>query len=808
MELEKPEAPASAQGGERSGWKWVRWAGYASVGGFAILLAALAQPGLAGRADPFFTVLAEEDPLAPSIQNRQPLLFRLLKVEDGISTHVLDMESNGDLLGSPTIGLLMAANGRSAEVISGRMDFSDPSTGEVTGKYKIRQGAILRENRKLEFVKRSSSSGIVPTRPQKVSIKISSRIGPDLAVVGQFAEQEPLSRLLWATATSRRGAPGVACAWGWQERPWSGEPMSKAGLLGHMWGFGADGARFIYALILCAAGVWLLGGLFLLGGPLDRLGDGGSLAVGATLLFLSISSVLCLIFPPFHAPDEPDHFLAYARLVYQPGLAGDAKRLADAGHFERIKFRTDEKFAASDVGRPDMVNWAPHVAAPDPNRSPVAKIIWLLSENFLSASHAGFALLGLRLVTVLFVALCLGFALAIAAVGIRPDRLSVWLAAPAILTPAIAFFSMGVSNYPFLIGAYIMQAVGVGLLWAQPMEQNASRRLQIVAGALAGSGLMLGICSSDNGVFAIMFWAVLIPAYWFLRGLRAKTLGSEFGCWQSFFCAYFSSMAAAWVVVGALAGAYHVLPAVITTRFQDILSATPLDGVGVQALVFAVYAIPLVGLSIALLSVGWRVRSAAWLPAVRKGAAWLLVLGVAVVLVAKGPYVPDFNGATVWEYMGKVVCSFYEGFGPGKSDWLVSQSFWGIFGWLDTPMPAILNDAVRWVAGAGLLALVILSIRKSPFPCGKGFLWANVFGIAAMLAAISVAYFYSKYAVNGRYIIAPYLLILTAAYEGYRRVVLLRFPGQDGAVLSAALIYLAAGVVHCVAWTSVLNRYF
>lgn len=808
MEIEKPVAIASAQGGQRRGWKWVRGAGYASIGGFAILLAVLAQPGLAGRPDPFFSLMAEEDPLAPSILNRQPLLFRLLKVEDGISTHVLELESSGDLLGSPTIGLLLVSNGRTGQVVSGRMDFLDPSTGEVTGKYKVRQGSLIRDNRKLEFVRRTSSPGGNRAGLQKVSIKISSRVGPDLAVMGQFAEGEPLSRLLWAPATSRQGKPGVACAWGWQERPWSGEPMSKAGLLAHLWGFGADGARFIYVLILCAAGVWFLGALFLSGGPLARLGDGGSLAVGATILMISIGSVFCLIFPPFHGGDEADHFLAYARLVHQPDLAGDAKRLADAGHFERIKFRTDEKFATSDVGHPDMVNWASHVGAPDPNRSPVAKIVWRFASNFISESHAGFALLGLRLLNMLFVGLCLGVALAAAAVGLRDERLHPFLAAPAILTPAIAFFSMGVSNYSFLVGAYIIQAVGVGLLWAQPMEQQESRRLQIAAGGLAGSGLMLGICSSDNGVFAIMFWAALIPAYWFLRGLRATALGSEVCCWQSFFSAYFSSIAAAWMLVGALAGSYHVLPAVITTRFQDILSATPLATVGAQALVFTGYAIPLVGLSIALLWLGWRVRSAAWLPAVRIGAAWLLVLGVAVVLVAKGPYVPDFNSATVWEYMVKVVCSFFEGFGPGKSDWLVTQSFWGIFGWLDTPMPVILNDAVRWAAGAGLLALVILSLRKSPFPCGKGFLWANILGIAAMLAVISAAYIYSKYAVNGRYIIAPYLLILAAAYEGYRRVVILRFPGQDGAVLSAALICLAAGVVHCTAWTSVLNRYF
>ncbi len=807
MEIDKPESIAS-QCGKHPGWKWVRLAGYASVGGFVILLMALSQPGSGGRGDPFFTVLAEEEPSASSIQNRLPLAFRMLKTEDGISTHVLELQSSEGLSASPTIGLLMAANGRSGEVISGRMDFLDPSTGQVRAKFKIRQGAILRDNRKLEFVRKASSPGTDPAGPQKVSIKISSRIGPDLAVMAQFSEGEPLSRLLWVPATSRQGKSGVACAWGWREHPWSGAPLSKASLLAHMWGFGAGEGRIIYGLILCAAGAWLLGVLVLPGAPFGRSGGGGSLAAGATLLFLSAGSVFCLIFPPFHAPDEPDHFLAYAGLVHQPDLARDAKLLADAGHFERIKFRTDEKFVTSDTERQETVNWAPHVGAPDPNRSPVAKIIWLFSGNFLSASHAGFALLGLRLVTVLFVALCLGASLAVAATGILPGRLSVLLGAPAILTPAIAFFSMGVSNYPFLIGAYIVQAVAAGLLWAQPMEQEESRRLQIAAGALAGSGLMLGICSSDNGAFAIVFWAVLIPAYWFLRGLRAKNLDREFHCWLAFFSAYFFSMAVVWVLVGALAGSHHVLPAVITARFQDILSATPLANTGTQAFVFFGYAIPLVGLSIALLWLGWRGRGNTWLPAVRNIAAWLLVLGIGFLLATKGARVPDFNSATAPEYVGKVISSFYDGFGPGEPDWLVTQSFWGIFGWLDTPMPEILNNASRWAAGLGLLALVILSLRKSPFSCGKGFLWANLLGIAAMLAVISVAYIHSKYAVNGRYIIAPYLLLLTAAYEGYRRAVILRFPGPEGVLVSSAAICLAAGVVHCVAWTSVLSRYF
>jgi len=806
MEIEKPEAIVSAQGGERRGWRWVRWAGYASAGGFAILLSALAQPGLAGRADPFFTVISEGEPLAESNQNRLPLAFRLLKVEGGISTHVLELESSGELSASPTVGILMAANGRSGQVISGRMDFLDPSTGAVTAKYKIRPGAILRDNRKLEFIRRASSPTTIPSGPQNVFIKISSRIGPDLAVMGQFAEGEPLSRLLWVSATSRKGKSGVACAWGWWEHPWAGEALSKAGLLAHTWGFGTGGGGAVFSLILFAAGVWLLGSLVLLRSPFPGSGDAGSVAVGATLLFLSIGSVFCLIFPPFHAPDEPNHFLTYARLVGQPGLAGDAQRLADAGHFERIKFRADEKFATSDADHQDMNNWAPHVGVTDPNRSPVAKIVWKLAGNYLSANHAGLALLGLRLINVLFVAACLGISLVVAASGLRPERLSAFLAAPAILTPALAFFSTGVSNYSFLIGAYIVQAAGVGLLWAQPLQHSI--RLQVAAGMLAATGLTLAISSSDNGMFCMAFWAVLIPAYWFLRGLRATGPGREFLCLRAFFGAYFSSMVAVWVLVGSLTRSYRVLPAVITTRVEEILTGTPLAIAGAQACIFAGYAIPLLGLSVGLLWLGWAVRGAVWLPAAGKGSAWLLMLGIAFLLLTRSPGVPDFNLATVPEYIGKVIRAFFDGFGPGDPDWLLTQSFWGIFGWLDTPMPAFLSNAARWAAGLGVLALVIFPLRKSQFLCGRGFLWANLLGIAAMLAAISVAYIHSKYAVNGRYIIAPYLLILTAACEGYRRVIVRSFPAGGGGAFSSAAICLAAGVVHCVAWVSVLNRYF
>lgn len=773
-----------------------------------MLLVALAQPGLAGRADPFFTVLAEGDRLAPSVQAKMPIPFRLLGVREGIATHALDLEGSAELLASPTIGILVACNLKSAEVISARIDISDLATGEVTGKYKARPGSILRENRKLEFVKRASSPKGLTSGPQKVSIKICSRIGPDLAAVAQFSEGEPLSRLLWVPATSWKGKSGAASVWGWWERPWSGEAMSKAGLLAYMWGFGADGGRAIFSIILCAAGIWLLGCLCLMNGPWPGLGQTGSVALGAALLFLGSGSVLCLLFPPFHAPDEPNHFLTYAALLHQPALAGDAQRLADGGHFERIKFRTDEKFATSDAGYPVINNWATHVGTTNPNRSPASKIIWLLASHFLSERQAGFALLGLRLVNVFFVAACLAAALALAAWGLRPERLTIFLAAPAILTPAVAFFSMGVSNYPFLVGAYILQAAGAGVLWAQSGRPLENLRVQVAAGALAGSGLVLAICSSDNGVFSIVFWAVLIPAYWFLHALRAGDLHREFLCWRAFFLSYFSSAAAVWVFVGSLAGSYHVLPLVMTKRFEEILSATPLAIAGAQAFVFFGYAIPLVALSAALLGAGWHARGARWLPATRKGAAWLLMIGLAFVLLSKSSRVPDFSSATGPDYIGNILYAFFEGFGPGNPDWLVSQTFWGIFGWLDTPMPALLTNTTRWMAGGGLLALVILSIRKSSFPCGKGFLWANILGLVAMLSFIAAAYPSSDYAVNGRYIIAPYLLILAAAYEGYRRAAALGFPGSNGAWISAASIALVAGAVHGAAWVSILNRYF
>jgi len=807
MEIEKPEAIASAQGGGRRGWKWVRRAGYASVGGFAILLAALAQPGLAGRADPFFLIPVDENPLALSVQNRSEIPFRLIEVKNGISTHVLDLEGSAELLVSPTIGLAMLSNWKSGPVVSGRIDFFDPTTGEVTGKYKVRQGSVIREARKLEFVKRESSPAGVPAGPQKVTIKITSVVGPYLGLMGQFAEGEALSRMLYTPSTSIKGQSGFTSAQGWYEKPTSRAAESKADLLAYTWDF-SGGGLMVYILVLCAVGVWIAGSFALLKSQLPGMQGGFVVAIGASLLYLSLGSVFCLIFPPFHAPDEPDHFLTYAQLIEKPALATDALRIAKIGHFERIKFRTDEKFVSSDVGEPEISGWAPHVAETNLNRSPVAKIVWQIAGKVLSGSHAGSALFSLRLVNVLFVALCLGVALAAAAVGRHPDRPSIFIAAPAILTPAIAFFSMGVSNYSFLIGAYIIQAVAVGVLWAQARHQAESSRAAITGATLAGAGLTLAICSSDNGVFGIAFWATLIPLYWFLRGLSAKSFGDELLVCRKFFLTYFSAIAGSWLFIGYFSGSYRVLPLEIAAFFEKVMPAVLFNSLGAQGIIFLGYAIPLVLLSVALLLSGSNLKSSGWVRMASKYAVWPLLLGMAFVFFAKTSLIPNLRSVTIPEYAGRIIYSFFEGFGPGESDWLITQSFWGVYGWLDTPLPVLFNEILRWVAALGFLGLILSCARSNKFLCGTGFAAANILGITVALAFISAGYYYMTYGVNGRYIIAPYLLILTAAYEGYRRVVLLRFPGQDGAVLSAALICLAAGVIHCTAWTSVLNRYF
>lgn len=775
-----------------------------SLLGFVILFVSLGRAGLQGRAEDFLLV-PYGDP------NRVTIPFQRLESPAGLHHHAIFMESDAAdrLLNSPEIGLLMVCDWTPAEVVSAEIVLSEKSSGKVTGRFAAKKGAVIRENRLLEFERGPVAAGPVPGK-QSVAVHVVSRGSPNLAVIGQFSEGIPKSAFLWMPTTSLQGKAGVASVCGVYESGRKGGACSKAGLLACTWGGGTGGAWIVHGLVAAAAVVWLLGLIALTRAVpgADTALQGVWAAVGSSLLFFSIGLVFLILVPPFQTPDEPDHFLAYSALNGRPGLASDALRLANAAHFERLKFRTDEKYSALDIGEPMQGGWAAHIEATDTRRSPLARRIWSLLSPLFQTDQPGAMLLGLRFANVLFVTLCLLASLTVAARALQPGGGSVFMAAPAILTPCISFFSVGLSNYPFLIGGYLIQAVALAVQWAQSAETEKKPGVQAAAGGLCGTGIALAVGAGDNGVFCMSFWALLIPLYWYARGARAAERPAEIGCWRAFVFAFIGAMTVCWFLTGLSASDFDIIPILLPSFLKAVLSGVGLPWLGVKTLMGIGFVTAVTVFSFVMLRAGF-LAGRSGVARFAKPAVGVFGVGLILFVVfAASSRIPEDHAAGIFAYVLKVLYSFFEGFGPGKSDWLVSQSFWGVFGWLDTPLPEVLIGAIKYTASAGLVILFYLSLKSNGYPEGAGFLAANIVALSAFVVCVAAGYYSALNGITGRYLIGAYLLILTLAYEGFRRLFeRIEWPQIGPAPVNAG-VCLACMVIQCTAWLAVAHRYF
>jgi len=772
-----------------------------SLLGFVFLLYSLGSAGLQTRNEDFI-MTPSGDP------SRVILILKMIESKDGVHHHTIDMESSAAdrLLNSPKIGLLMLCDWTPTEIVSGEMVFSEKSSGKVTAVYRVKKGTVVLENRQLEF-ERASPPPSAMLEEQNVSVRLVSRGSTNLAVEGQFSEGEPASKFLWMPATSQQGRAGVASICGTYDAGIKGSDFSKAQLLSHTWGFGTGGAWIVYALIAFAAIAWILGLLAVLGSfPLLPSSMASLLTpLGAGLLFFSISLVFVILVPPFQAPDEPDHFLAYAGMHSAPDLALNALKLSNTGHFERIKFRTDEKFSTLDVDRPMRESWASHIEATDPNRSPIAQSIWSVLARLLPTKHAGTALLGIRVVNVLFVTLCLVVSLSLAARAMRPERLSMLFTAPMLLTPSLCFFSIGVSNYPFLVGGYVIQAVALGLLWAQGPTGDGSIRVQTLAAALIGGGVAIAVSAADNGLFALVFWAIVIPMYWFLRGIHTTDFVIERALLRRFSITFFAALLVGWLCTGLCTASFGILPLALPGSLRTILSGSGLQYLGSKTLFGLGFVFFVLSASYILAYGGWKAGKWIWLPFAKRALAVILILGLCFVVFARSPQIPEDRSSSIYDFTLRVVLSFFDWSGQGRNDFLVGQSFWGNFGWLDSPLPMQLVVALKILAVTGLACLVFYLRKPNRYFGGMGFLAVNLIALVVFVGAIATGYYSVRNIVNGRYLIGPYLVVLTIAYEGYRRLAASR--GQ-GLPWEKPGICVVAMSVHCTAWLSILFRYF
>jgi hypothetical protein len=650
---------------------------------------------------------------------------------------------------------------------------------------------------------------------QVAKLEIEARGAETIALVLQRPEkQDSFPSLVWAAFSDPAKGVTTGAVSGWLEYRNSSFPsFTRAQLLAHMWGWGVSRSYIIYGLAAACGVLWLVG-VFLMVCPSCFAGSVArfALPLGCGLLFLSTVGVFSIITPPFHGPDEPDHFLSYAAVSQQSNLPSDALDLAGQGHFERIKRRANEVFTSANLQTPRADAWAYYISPTDPGRSPLANVSWSLLGRILDGFGPGVVLLCLRLAGGLFAALILTTALAAAAWAAPRWSLSFWSSLPALLISPIAYYSAVLSNYPYLIGGYLMQAVGFGVLWAAIDAVEKTGRLEKVGAFLAGAGLGISISSADNAIAAIGFWSVFIPAYLMARDLRQDRVSAIGASIWEFLSVLLSSFLCILAFVALLTQQKIFLPAALKQQFTRMFPVAGHNTVAEWLLVF-MFCAGLSGACFVGCVVGRRLRRVEFAPAALRVSLLLLAVGLVTLLAIQPDQSScraDFfapNRPSLFAYVQSVAASFAKGFAPGEVDEVVVSYFWQRLGWLDCFLPFWSMETLRLLIGAGVLVLVLTNV----FWTGRSAQFFLTIGSAAALAVClgitAAAYYAVGVDVSSRYLIFCFLFVATVAFEGYRRLSEYWPHETIRPYASAAVVCLLSATFQSTAWGAVIGRY-
>jgi hypothetical protein len=521
-------------------------------------------------------------------------------------------------------------------------------------------------------------------------------------------------------------------------------------------------------------------------------------ALGTTGLWASA-------FPPFQAPDEPDHLLSYAYTLPEPaqsGLVASMEEQARRIHFERVKFRSIEKFNAAYEAEPYPEAWAPHVDGYDVvDRSPLYASLFALFSNVFGDDMAAFPLLAaFRGANVLL--LVLSFGLVVLAWRRKTDVLGageLGIIVP-LLVPVIAFFGVQMSNYAFIIA-------GLLLLLASAARESGRAS---VDGLLLGGGVVACVLASRNGLPVLVVLHVVAV----VRALRAQenvALPADAPARRLAWLvpwAWASSLAALWVLL------------IPDDNFGHLDFALRKFGISLGWGKFLSFAV-IVGVLASGVAVEGIVRAFRHFTpkhlrhGVRRFLPWGLALGLLAIAVL--PLIFKFQPLDSIEratrpgrlaYALEVVPRFLAGLGFGKADPYLVQSFWSGFGWLDVELPRRLVRVVKLVPLLAACGLLILNARAPVRTSRLALVGLGFAGATVIAAAQAFAVAQETINLHGRYLIISYQLLLMSTLAPLLLECAER--ARAKAVTSTLPIALVAGgcAFHLYAVTVVLARYF
>jgi hypothetical protein len=557
-------------------------------------------------------------------------------------------------------------------------------------------------------------------------------------------------------------------------------PRSRIGLLAYTWSH----ESYVYWILAGCLGVIVLGAI---------LFQQHFSKVSAILCFFAGMTVIyAVICPPFHAPDEPDHFLTIAGIGGYEHLSQSALLLANRGHFETIKFRPDVQFSTEDVNKPLEGKWAEHISPGGPiaNRSPLAAMIWPFVAKGLGDLDAGSALMCLRIFNTLI--LLVGILIGIWA---TPSPFKVPFGVLMSGIPTLLFFAMHWSNYIFIIAFTV---ASVGFIFRCIFRSNLRSWQFAVWGSISG-------CLFISGIAGIAGWLV----NFLIAGVSLAFTAKPRRALVNYFVFFiFSSL----VILQTAGPIYLSAISVSLSRlapFESWLGSwfyfpRMLLSSGVVG-----------GFLILILSMVVQTTTPR-LNHFSNRLPWVarieLLLFAALILISvkrQIPILPNIesstHGLTTSAYAIKSVKVILASFGFGPSDPLLVKTFWGGFGWIDSMPDEPFFHLMRLGPTLGIFLLLIFASTGRSI---KSWAWLHIGAIvsAIYLMLLAIGTFRVPANLHGRYMIGFYLVMLSFSWLGFLELYKYLSPSKRQFMIQFLITLALATHVYC--WCHLLVRYF
>lgn len=510
-----------------------------------------------------------------------------------------------------------------------------------------------------------------------------------------------------------------------------------------------------------------------------RSGGVGSMALGTAVLY-------AIILPPFHGPDESHHFKTYME-AFAPTLIAPANEWQQAGHFTRLQFHPLEKFKPVDVEQRSTTAW--YAAAQPLWRSVTGRMLGRALHAVAGHLPVQRRFLSARLLNSLVFATAVALAAALL-VGLTRTLSASRLLVVALSVPTTAFFGMHFSNHAALVSVYLIVSAAVCAFFFD--RERASW-----TGPAIGLGFGLAVATSRSALpMAGVVAAVLVAR--FVVGPPKPRSGR----------AAIREAGVFWVGYGVgvlIAGAGD--PArwsVLSEIAPPLTSSTALRLHGV---------VVLAGFAGEVLLRRVREGAASRIPAslatwTSGGVAVAAASCLVVSLFANLPHLAPFDPArppSPDAYVRQVLLAGLLPFRIRDHDFLLSTTFWGGFGWLDTIVSPVLVSMLV-VATTLALLITVFSLKEARRRVILVLLCA---GGAISLAGYALGALRVGADLHGRYVFGLYTTFVLISWSWIGR------GASDTSAVprgfrdsTAVLLCLVCAAIHGYCLQYILRRYF